>query len=159
MRRAIYPGSFDPVTNGHLDIIRRAASLADELIVAVVANPSKKCLFTLEERREMLAGCLEDLPNIKIVSFAGLLADFARQLDAQILVKGLRSAADFEYEAPMAHLNKSLNSGLETVFLLSSPALSFVSSSAVREIAALGGDISRMVPVSIAARLKDKFSL
>lgn len=159
MRRAIYPGSFDPVTNGHIDIIRRAAPLAEELIVAVVANPSKKCLFTLEERREMLAGCLEDLPNIKIVSFSGLLADFASQLEARVLIKGLRSAADFEYEVPMAYLNKTVSAGLETVFLLSSPDFSFISSSAVKEIAALGGDISRMVPESIVARLRDKFPL
>lgn len=159
MRRAIYPGSFDPVTIGHIDVIRRAAAIADELIVAAVANPSKKCLFTLEERREMLEECLADLKNIKVVSFSGLLADFARQADAEVLVKGLRSGADFEYEAPMAHLNKTIGKGLETIYLAASPKFTYISSSAVREIASLGGDISGMVPEKVAAKLKNKYSL
>ncbi len=157
LRRAVYAGSFDPLTKGHLDIIYRASRLVDELIVAVVCNPNKRSLFTLTEREAMVRGCLTSLPNTITASFSGLLVDFMRERQADFIIRGLRSAADFESEFNMALINCSLVSGIETIFLVSSPEHIFVSSSAVREIASLGGKVSHLVPEEVRLRLQDKF--
>ena len=134
MRRAVCPGSFDPVTNGHLDIVRRAAALFDEVVVAVGTNPSKSRLFTPEERIEMLREVCADLPNVTVQGFSGLIVDFCREIDAQAIVKGLRGGNDYEYELPMAQMNSHLT-GVETVFVPTNAALGYVSSSLVKEVA------------------------
>ncbi|WP_340539452.1 pantetheine-phosphate adenylyltransferase [Nocardioides sp. GXZ039] len=145
MNRAVCPGSFDPVTHGHLDIIGRAAGLFDELIVAVGVNPSKSRLFGPEERIALLERAVADLPNLRVAGFTGLVTDFCVEQDAQAIVKGLRAASDFDYEMPMAQMNSALT-GVETVFLPTSTRQSFVSSSLVKEVAAFGGDVSAFVP-------------
>ena len=152
------PGSFDPVTLGHLDIIERAARHFDTLIVAVIRNPQKTTsLFTLQERQELLAECLAHLPNIKIEFFKGLLVEFAKEHGAQAIVKGLRAVSDYEYEMQMAQMNQRL-SGIDTLFVATSPQYSFLSSSLVKEVARFGGDVSSMVPAVVQARLGDRFS-
>ena len=157
IRRAVYAGSFDPLTKGHLDIIYRASRLVDELIVAVVCNPNKKPLFSLSERETMIRSCVASLSNVKTASFSGLLVNFMRERQANFIVRGLRSAADFETEFNMALINRSLASEVETIFLVSSPEHAFVSSSAVREIASLGGKVSHLVPKDVYHSLQDKF--
>lgn len=157
MRRAVYPGSFDPVTNGHLDIISRGAALVDELIVAVVSNPSKKPLFTLEERQEILQKTVTDLPNVKIDAFSGLLVDFVRQRQATIILKGLRAVSDFEFEFQMALLNRNLAPEVDTIFLMTADQHAFLSSSSIKEIAQLGGTVARMVPSHVELKLREKF--
>lgn len=152
MTRAVCPGSFDPVTNGHLDILRRSASIFDELVVAAGANPSKSRLFGPEERMEMLKEVCADLPNVTVMGFSGLIVDFCRDIGAQAIVKGLRGGTDYEYELPMAQMNSHL-SGVETVFVPTNAALGYVSSSLVKEVAKLGGDVSALVPPSVHARL------
>ena len=152
MRRAVCPGSFDPVTHGHLDIFRRAATLFDEVVVAIGTNPSKSRLFTPEERIEMLREACADLPTVRVAGFTGLLTEFCAQEGAAAIVKGLRGPADFEYELPMAHMNGTLT-GVETVFVPTSPAYSFISSSLVKEVASLGGDVAFAVPGFVHARL------
>ena len=142
MRIAIYPGSFDPVTLGHLDIIRRASGLFDRLIVAVMHNQNKKPMFSVEERMEML-------PNVEIESFGGLLADYARRKNACVLVKGLRAVSDFEYEFQMALANRKLNADLDTVFLMTSSEYMYLSSSVVKDIAVHGGSVAGFVPDEI----------
>lgn len=159
IRRAVYAGSFDPLTNGHLDIICRASRLVDELIVAVVCNPNKKPLFSLAEREAMIGRCIVSLPNVKTASFSGLLVNFMEESQAGFIVRGLRSAVDFEAEFSMALINRSLCPKLETIFLASSPEHIFVSSSAVREVASLGGQVSHWVPEAVYLRLKEKFTL
>ncbi len=159
MRRAIYPGSFDPLTNGHLDIIRRAAALVDELVVAVVLNPAKNALFTLEERQQILQECLGDLGNVRVGSFAGLLVDFVREQQARIIVKGLRAVSDFEFEFQMALLNRNLAPEVDTLFLMTADRHAFLSSSSVKEIASLGGSVSDLVPPYVERRLREKFGL
>lgn len=155
---ALVPGSFDPVTLGHLDIIERAARHFDTLIVAVIRNPQKTTsLFTLQERQELLAECLAHLPNIKIEFFKGLLVEFAKEHGAQAIVKGLRAVSDYEYEMQMAQMNQRL-SGIDTLFVATSPQYSFLSSSLVKEVARFGGDVSSMVPAVVQARLGDRFS-
>ena len=158
MRRAVYPGSFDPLTNGHLDIILRAAELVDELIVAVVCNPSKSPMFSLEERREILCECLKDVPNVRVGCFEGLLVDYMREQKANIIVKGLRAVSDFEVEFQMALMNRKLAPEVDTVFLMTSAKHAFLSSSAVKEVARLGGHVGDMVPAYVEARLQDKTS-
>jgi pantetheine-phosphate adenylyltransferase len=154
---ALVPGSFDPVTNGHLDVIERVARFFDRVIVAVIRNPQKAAsLFTLEERESMLAEVTGHLGNIQIEYFAGLLVDFARIHGADTIVKGLRAVTDFDYELQMAQMNQSL-SGIDTFFLATSPQYSFLSSSLVREVARYGGDISTLVPPVVAARLSQRF--
>ena len=151
MATALCPGSFDPVTNGHLDIIERTARHFDDVIVAVIRNPQKTAsLFTLEERQEMLAEEISHLGNVRILFFKGLLVEFAKQHDAQAIVKGLRAVSDFEWELQMAHLNKRIAPEIETVFLMSSPRYSFLSSSGVRELAAFNGPIADFVPPVVA---------
>jgi pantetheine-phosphate adenylyltransferase len=154
---ALCPGSFDPVTLGHIDIIERSSRHFDEVVVAVIRNPQKtQSLFTLEERQEMLAECTAHLPNLRIEFFKGLLVDFAREHGADAIVKGLRAVTDFDYELQMAQMNQRL-SGIDTFFLSTSPNYSFLSSSLVREVARYGGDVSSMVPAIVAKRLADRF--
>ena len=157
MATALCPGSFDPVTNGHLDIIERTARHFDEVIVAVIRNPQKsQALFTLEERQEMLHEVTAHLSNIKIEFFKGLVVDFANEHGASAIVKGLRAISDFDYELQMAQMNQRL-SGIDTFFISTSPQHSFLSSSLVREVAKFGGDVSSMVPAVVAKRLAERF--
>ncbi len=156
MLRAVYPGSFDPVTYGHLDIIRRSRSLADELIVGVLNNKAKTPLFSVEERVKMLEEMTKNMPGVKIVPFEGLLIDFAKEMSAGIVVRGLRAVTDFEYELQMAQTNNKLSPELETVFLTTSLEYSYLSSTIVKEVAAFGGDISQFVPGTIERRIQEK---
>ncbi|MBP3937429.1 MAG: pantetheine-phosphate adenylyltransferase [Clostridia bacterium] len=149
MKLAVCPGSFDPVTNGHLDIIRRAAALADRVIVVVMTNASKHTMFTMEERVSMLRTATADLPNVEIDAYDGLLADYARRVGADAIVKGLRAVTDFEYEFQMALTNRQLHADAETVFLTTSADLMYLSSSVVKQVAMYGGDISGFVPASV----------
>ena len=157
---AIYPGSFDPVTNGHLDIIRRAASISDELIVGVLNNKAKTPLFSVEERVKMLCEVTRDMKNVKVVPFEGLLIEFAKQMDAKVIIRGLRAVTDFEYELQMSQTNHKLNPNIETLFMTTSLEYSFLSSSTVRELASFGGDISQFVPKfveeQVIAKMKEK---
>jgi len=155
---ALIPGSFDPVTNGHLDIIERTAKHFDEVIVAVIRNPQKaQALFTLKEREDMIRDLTTDLPNVRIGSFKGLLVDFARKNNVGAIVKGLRAISDFDYELQMAQMNVAL-SGIDTYFVPTAPQHSFLSSSLVREVARFGGDVTGMVPPAVAQRLKERFA-
>lgn len=156
MLRAVYPGSFDPVTNGHLDIIRRSRSLADELIVGVLNNKAKTPLFSVEERVKMLKEMTKNMTGVKVVPFEGLLVDFAKEMSAGIVVRGLRAVTDFEYELQMAQTNNKLSPELETVFLTTSLEYSYLSSTIVKEVAAFGGDISQFVPETIERRIQEK---
>jgi pantetheine-phosphate adenylyltransferase len=156
MRRAVCPGSYDPATNGHLDIIERAAQLFDEVVVAVGVNKSKKGLFEIEERLEMLREITSKLPNIRVDSWEGLLVDYCREHDIAAVAKGLRSVSDFDYELQMAQMNRELT-GVETLLMANNPAYGFVSSSLVKEVAALGGDIRHLVPQVVYERLSAKF--
>ena len=150
MKIAICPGSFDPVTNGHLDIIRRAARLFDKVIAAVITNTSKTPVFTQAERVELIRRCVSDIPNVEVEQFGGLLADYVRERKATAIVKGLRAMSDFEYEFQMALTNRKLCEQAETVFLTTSAQYMYLSSSLVRQVAAFGGDISDFVPACIA---------
>jgi pantetheine-phosphate adenylyltransferase len=154
MRRCVCPGSFDPVTNGHLDVIERAARLFDEVVVAVLVNVSKKGLFTVDERIEMLTEVTEP-GKIRIEQFEGLLVDFCRERDIPAVVRGLRAVTDFEYELSMAQMNHRLT-GVETLFLSTNPEYSFLSSSLVKEVASYGGDVSGLVPDQILGRLTER---
>ncbi len=160
MRIAVCPGSFDPVTYGHLDIIHRAAALFDEVIVLVVTNPDKRCVFTAEERCDMIRRVAGDLPNVKVDLYGGLLVDYCRENGAAAIVKGLRAVSDFEYEFQMALANKKLFPAADTLFLTTNAENMYLSSSLVRQIASLGGDISPFVPKEvrdeIRARLQEK---
>ena len=156
MLRAIYPGSFDPVTLGHIDIIRRAASVADELIVGVLHNNKKMPLFSVEERVKMLCEVTKDIKNVKIVPFEGLLIEFAKEMNAKVIVRGLRAVTDFEYELQMAQTNRKLDSEIETLFLTTSLEYSYLSSSTVKEIATFGGDIKQFVPEFLVDKITEK---
>jgi pantetheine-phosphate adenylyltransferase len=155
VRRAVSPGSFDPVTNGHLDIIDRASRLYDELIVAVLINQSKHGLFTVEERLEMLREVTKAYPNVRVESFHGLLVEFCREQGAAVVVKGLRAVSDFDYELQMAQMNTGL-AGVETLFMPTNPLYSFLSSSLVKDVAKWGGDVSAHVPEVVARRLAER---
>ncbi|MFB9908045.1 pantetheine-phosphate adenylyltransferase [Allokutzneria oryzae] len=157
MRRAVYPGSYDPVTNGHLDIIERAAGLFDEIVVAVMINKSKRSLFTVEERIDMLREVTAHLPNVRIDSWYGLLVDYCKANEIQAIVKGLRAVSDFEYELQMAQMNQRL-SGIDTVFIATNPVYSFLSSSLVKEVATYGGDVSHLLPAAIDERLASRLA-
>ena len=158
MKRAIYPGSFDPVTFGHLDIIHRAASIFDELTVSVLNNKEKCPLFSVEERVKMLEEATKDLPNVKVESFSGLLIDYARKKNVRVSVRGLRAITDFEYELQIAQTNKLLSAGeLDTVFLTTSLEYAYLSSSSVKEIASFHGNISKCVPPFVARLVYQKF--
>jgi len=151
---AIYPGSFDPLTNGHLNLIERGARIFDELVVAILHNPGKTPLFSVEERLEMLRECTVGRTNVRVESFEGLLVDYARQSKAQVVLRGVRAVSDYEYELQMAWMNRQLDSTLETVFMMPAGAYPYLSSKLVREIASLGGAISGMVPPSVEERLR-----
>jgi pantetheine-phosphate adenylyltransferase len=155
---AIYPGSFDPITNGHLDLVRRGARLFDRLIVAILRNESKQPLFSAEERMEMLAEVTVGVPNVEIDSFDGLLVEYAASKGATVLLRGIRAVSDYEYELQMALMNRRLNPAIETVSLMSSEAHSFISSRLVKEVISLGGNISGLVPPTVEARLKERLS-
>jgi pantetheine-phosphate adenylyltransferase len=151
---AVYPGSFDPVTNGHLDIIRRAAANYPRLIVAVVANPSKKPLLSLQERVDLLRQVCNRMPQVEVDCFEGLLVDYVRTRKASLIIKGLRIVSDFEYEFSMALLNRRLRAGVDTMFLPASLEYAYISSSSVREVFSLGGDISEFVPPAVLRAMK-----
>jgi pantetheine-phosphate adenylyltransferase len=157
MTAALCPGSFDPPTNGHIDVVSRAATLFERVVVAVVENPSKDPLFGLDERLDLLSGVFEHLERVEIASFSGLLVDFVRQRDIDVIVKGLRAGGDFDYELQMAQMNQHL-SGVETVFLPTSPRWSYVSSTLVREVARLGGSVEELLPSEVAQAVKEKLS-
>lgn len=156
--RAVCPGSFDPVTLGHLDVVRRAAALFDEVVVAVGVNRSKSRLFSAEERLDMLERACAGLERVRVASFTGLLTDFCTANDVHAIVKGLRAGTDFDYELPMAHMNATLAPGVETVYLPTSAGWSFVSSSLVKEVAGYGGDVSRFVPDFVDRALKERLT-
>ncbi len=153
---AVYPGSFDPVTNGHLDIIRRAAALVDELVVAVLINTAKNPLFTLEERVALLKQVTADIPNVRVDSFSGLLINYMQDKNIPLIIKGLRAISDFEAEFQMALMNRKLNPGAETIFLMTANENSYLSSSLVKEIYRLGGAVDELVPPAVSQLLKDK---
>lgn len=149
MRVAIYPGSFDPVTNGHLDIITRGSKLFDKLIVGVLVNIDKKGLFTIDERVDLIKKVTAHLPNVEVISFNGLLVNLAKKYDARIILKGLRAVSDFEYEFQMALMNSQLDSDIETLFMMTSAEYSYLSSSSVKQVAKFGGNITGLVPDEI----------
>lgn len=157
MRRAIYPGSFDPVTFGHLDMIERSAQLVDELVVAVLINSAKNPLFSVEERVSMLEEITSHIPNVRITSFNGLLIDYAREVEASIIIRGLRAVTDFEYELQIAQTNRIVNSQVDTIFLTTSLEYAYLSSTIVKEVASYGGDISHFVPEQLIERIYAKY--
>lgn len=157
MRRAVCPGSFDPVTNGHLDIIVRASRLYDEVVVAVLVNQSKAGLFTVDERIDMLREVSAQYPNVRVEAFQGLLVDFCKANDISVVVKGVRVVSDFDYELQMAQMNLGL-AGIETLFMPTNPLYSFLSSSLIKDVAKWGGDVSDHVPEVVAARLRQRLA-
>jgi len=157
MRRAIYPGSFDPVTNGHLDVIERARKLFDEVIVAVAHNDEKQPLFSLKERLDLLRETAGKIDNVRIAKFKGLLVDFAQAQKAGAVIRGLRAVSDFEFEFQMALMNRKLEAAVETIFLMPKEEYTYLSSRLVKEIARLGGDVSKFVPPIVASSLGKKF--
>lgn len=157
--KALYTGSFDPLTNGHFNIIERAAKLYDELTVGIIVNPSKKCMFSLEERKRMIEEVLSHLDNVKVECFSGLLADYVNENKYNVVVRGLRATMDFEYEIQMAHMNARLfDEQVETVFLMTDPNYSFISSSMMKEVHTLGGSIEGLVPQVVLNRMNDKLN-
>lgn len=157
MKRVVYPGTFDPITNGHIDLVERACKLFDSVVVAVAASTKKNPLFTLEERVAQVEKVLSHLDNVEVCGFNILLADLIEQKNAQAVMRGLRAVSDFEYEFQLANMNRALSPNMESLFLTPAEHLSYISSSLVREIASLGGDVSRFVPPSIKSDLKQKF--
>jgi pantetheine-phosphate adenylyltransferase len=155
---AIYPGSFDPVTNGHLDVVERGLKIFDKLIVAILVNPNKSFLFTLEERVEMLKESLKEFANVEIDTFDGLLVDYAAQRKAHAILRGLRALSDFEYEFQMALMNRRLNREIQTVFLMTGLRWIFTSSSIIKEAAQFGGSIEGMVPVLVEQKIKERYA-
>ncbi|HEX6887652.1 MAG TPA: pantetheine-phosphate adenylyltransferase [Candidatus Nanopelagicales bacterium] len=157
MRRAVCPGSFDPVTNGHLDVFRRAAAVFDEVVVGVLINKKKSSMFTVEERIALLRAELADVANIRVDSFHGLLVDYCREHDVHAIVKGLRAVTDFDYELQMAQMNHGL-AGIDTLFVTTNPVYSYLSSSLVKEVATYGGDVSGLIPPGVHAALMAKLA-
>ncbi len=158
MTRAIYPGSFDPVTFGHLDIIERSAEIVDELLVAVLNNSAKNPLFSVKERVSMLEEITSHLPNVQITCFDGLLIDYAGEVDATVIIRGLRAVTDFDYELQIAQSNRIINSQVDTMFLITSLEYAYLSSTIVREVASYGGDISHFVPKELMGRVYEKYN-
>jgi len=157
VKRVVCPGSFDPITFGHLDIIKRASSIFDEVVIAVLVNQTKKTLFTVEERISMIQEVTKEYPNVSVDSWSGLLVDYCKQNDIPMIVKGLRAVTDFDYELQMSQINLQLQ-GVETLFMSTAPAHSFLSSSLVKEIASFGGDVSSYIPSVLLDRLKNRLS-
>ncbi len=158
MRRAIYPGSFDPITNGHLDVIQRAAKLFDEVVVAVAFNEQKRSLFHVDERVALIRETTSEFPNVLVSRFDGLLVEFARSQGASAVVRGLRAVSDFEFEFQMALMNRKLEPEIETIFMMPAEKYTYLSSRIVKEIGRLGGNVGAFVPVSVAAALRQKFA-
>lgn len=156
MKRAVYPGSFDPITNGHLDIIKRAARVFDEVIVAVLINPEKKGLFSVDERVELIKKVIVPYKNVRVESFSGLLIDLMKKDDAKIIIKGLRAVSDFEYEFQMALLNNKLDSSIDTFFMMTNAKYSYLSSSSVKQVAHFGGCIKGLVPDAVVREVENK---
>lgn len=156
---AIYPGSFDPITNGHLDLIARGARLTDRLIVSILRNETKQPLFSVAERMSMLEAVLGEYENVEVDSFNGLLVDYAAERGASVILRGIRAISDYEYELQMALMNRRLNAEIETVFLMAGEAYSFISSRLVKEVIRLGGNISGLVPPVVELRLKERFGV
>lgn len=157
--KAVYPGSFDPITLGHLDVIRRAADIMDELVIAIMHNPRKKSTFTVFERIEMIKEAVKDIPNVKVVTGDGFTVNLAQEENARILIRGIRAVMDYENELQTATANQMLNPRVETLFLVSRPTYSFISSSTVKEIAMNHGDISRLVPKNVELKLLEKYGI
>ena len=157
MRTAVYPGSFDPITNGHLDIIKRASKLYDRVIVGILVNGSKSPVFSAQERKSMVDEATKEIDNVSCDIFGGLLVDFAKQKNASVIIKGLRTVADFEYEFQIALLNKALNPEYETVFMMTDSKFSYISSSMVKEVAKYHGELEGFVPSCIAGKIKEKY--
>jgi pantetheine-phosphate adenylyltransferase len=157
-KTAVYPGTFDPLTNGHLDLIRRSLRIFDRLIIAIANNPMKDPLFTVEERLEMIREVTRDLPNLEVTSFQGLLIDFVARTNSTVIIRGLRAVSDFEYEFQMALMNRKLREGIETVFMMPSEAYSYLSSRLVKEIASFGACVTGLVPPVVEKRLAEKLS-
>ncbi len=155
---AVYPGTFDPITNGHLDIISRGGTMFARIIVAILRNPEKDPLFPLEERVDILRSVVAKWPSVAVEAFDGLLVEYARERGAQVIVRGLRALSDFEYEFQMTQMNQRLEPGIQTVFMMPSETYSYVSSRLVKEVARLGGDVTGLVPAEVAARLKRRFA-
>ncbi len=155
---ALYPGSFDPITNGHLDLIQRGSRLFDKLIVSILRNDSKEPLFSVEERTEMLCEVVHVYPNVEVDSFGGLLVDHAAAQSATVLLRGIRAISDYEYELQMALMNRRLSPGIETIFMMANEAYSFISSRLVKEVFGLGGNISGLVPPTVESRLQRRLS-
>lgn len=159
MKKAIYPGSFDPLTLGHLDIIERSARIVDELVVGVLNNSAKNSLFSLDERVSMIKEMTDSMPNVTVTSFNGLLVDYMKEIDATIIVRGLRAVTDFEYELQIAQTNHVENPEVETIFLTTSLQYSYLSSTIVKEFASYGGDLSKFVPARFIDRIYDKYQI
>ncbi len=155
--RAVYPGTFDPITNGHIDIIERGSAIFDEVIVAILRNPEKEPLFSIEERVTMISNTVLVFPNIQVDTFDGLLVDYAQKVGAQVIVRGLRAISDFEYELQMAMMNRRMKSTIETIFMMPNETYSYLSSKLVREIARLGGTLTGLVPAEVEEKLTKKF--
>ncbi|MEZ7736577.1 pantetheine-phosphate adenylyltransferase [Gemella sanguinis] len=153
---AIVPGSFDPITYGHIDIIKRSAQLFDEVIVAILVNPDKKYLFTLEEREDMINESIKDFNNVKVDSFSGLLVNYAKKVNSTVIVRGLRAVSDFEYEMQLTFMNKALDDNIETFYMMANKQYSFISSSIVKGVSGFGADLSKFVPKHVEERLEKK---
>lgn len=156
---AVYPGAFDPITNGHIDVINRALNIFDRVIITVAVNPAKKPLFTIEERVEMIRETINENPRVEIDTFTGLLVDYVNNCRANIIVRGLRAVSDFDYEFQMALMNRRLNRNIETVFLMTGLRWIFISSTLIKEVASLGGSMEGLVPEAVCRRLKEKYKV
>lgn len=159
MKLGIYPGTFDPITNGHLDLIERGLRIFDEIIIAVAPNPKKKPLFTLAERLELIKKAVKDCKNVRIEAFSGLLVDYVRNREGVAIIRGLRAVSDFEYELQMALMNRRLDMNIETVFMMPSEEFSFLTSTIVKEVASFGGSVKGLVPEVVEKALKEKFKI